>query len=279
MKFGRVKEKVKGIPFIGDSNAKVLYDFIIKNKPKMVLELGIAHGTASCYIAAALDEIGEGKLVSVDLLDVKDYFNPSIEKQLTDLNLNHYVEIHRMKSGYNWFLHDEIKSCSENKDKTCIPKYDLIIIDGPKNWTIDSSSFFLSDKLLKENGWIIWDDYNWTYADANASRSATDGISHRSFSEVELTIPHIREIFHLLVMQHPDYGDFIIQDEGDWVWAKKIRQEIKTIQYTSSTPIAHIIRRILIKTVKKITMHNKHSSGMAGGLLIGLFPRIKFLLL
>ena len=71
-----------------------------------------------------------------------------------------------MKSGYNWFLHNDIKSNSNNDDNICQPKYDLVIIDGPKNWTIDSSSFFLSDKLLKDNGWIIWDDYKWTYSRA-----------------------------------------------------------------------------------------------------------------
>ena len=251
MKFNTVHEKVKGVPYITDCNAKALYEFIIKTKPAMVLELGIAHGTASCYIAAALDEIGAGKLVCVDLLEVKDKFIPSIETQLTDLNLTQYVEIHRMKSGYNWFLHNEIKESSENSDKICIPKYDLVIIDGPKNWIIDSSSFYLSDKLLKENGWIIWDDYNWTYAGANIARDETDGISHRSLSNDEITIPHISEIFHLLVMQHPDYGNFIIQEEGDWAWAQKTKQNIKSIKYSSTTSIGALIMRIIMKAAKK----------------------------
>ena len=251
MRYEAVNEKVKGIPFIKEVNARKLYEFIIKNRPSHVLELGVAHGTASCYIAAALDEIGKGKLTCVDLLAVKDAFKPSVEKQITELNLNKFVDIHRMQSGYNWFLHNEIRSSSENPQNICIPKYDLIIIDGPKNWTIDSSSFFLADKLLRENGWIIWDDYNWTYAQADSKREVTDGITHRSLSNDELSIPHIREIFHLLVMQHPHYGKFIIQEEGDWVWAMKTNQEIKSIRYTTSRPIVSRLLKGLKRLIKK----------------------------
>lgn len=249
MTFDQVYTKVKEIPYISKNNARSLYDFIIKNKSKHILELGIAHGTASCYIAAALDEIGEGTLTSVDLLEAKEIFNPSIETQLDALSLSKYVEIHRMKSGYNWFLHDDIKSSSNNNNKICRPKYDLIVIDGPKNWTIDSSSFFLCDKLLKEGGWIIWDDYKWTYARASQRKDVTDGITHRSMSQEELTTPHIKEIFELLVMQHPNYGNFIIQEDSDWVWANKINNSpIKKITYTHS----HSIQYYIIQKIRKL---------------------------
>ena len=249
MKFNQVYNIVKDVPYISKNNAKSLYEFIIKNKPTHILELGIAHGTASCYISAALEEIGGGKLTCVDLMEVKDIFKPSIEYQLDNLGLNKNVEIHRMKSGYNWFLHNDIKSCSNNEDNICKPKYDLIIIDGPKNWTIDSSSFFLGDKLLKDNGWIIWDDYKWTYSRADLRKEATDGVTHRSLSKEELVTPHIKEIFELLVMQHPNYGNFIIQEDSDWVWANKIKKgTTKKIKYTHS----HSVQYYIIRKVRKL---------------------------
>lgn len=235
MKFDKVHKQVGDIPFISDLNAKKLYQFIIKEKPTHILELGFAHGTASCYMAAALDEIGIGKLNSVDLQSVKDHFKPSIEAQLRKLSLDSYVEIYRMKSGYNWFLHDEIKTQTNKKTQACEPKYDLIIIDGPKNWTIDSSSFFLCEKLLKPNGWIIWDDYNWTYEAADQRRDSTDGILHSDLSLDEKRLPHIKEIIELLVLQHPNFNNFIIQEDTDWVWAQKSEQSTsKKIHYTYS---------------------------------------------
>lgn len=253
MKFETVYDNVKNVPFIEKTNAKALFEFIIKNKPSNILELGFAHGTASCYISAALDEIGGGKLTCVDLIEVKDAFKPSIEEQLSGLKLDQYVEIHRMQSGYNWFLHNDIKAASDNKEKICKPKYDLIIIDGPKNWTIDSSSFFLCDILLKENGWIIWDDYNWTYADADLKREATDGITHRNLSEEERIIPHIKEIFQLLVIPHPDYGNFIIQEDSDWAWAKKTKQATtKNIKYTHSQSLGTLLFNKIKKLINKI---------------------------
>jgi len=252
MEFEHVYNKVKNVPFISHRNAKTLYDFILKHKPAHILELGIAHGTASCYMAAALDEIGSGSLTCVDLTEMKDHFKPSIEEQLNTLGLNKQVDIHRMKSGYNWFLHDAIKTNSNNPENICLPKYDLIIIDGPKNWTIDSSSFFLCDKLLNENGWIIWDDYKWTYASANKRREATDGITHRNLSDDELNIPHVKAIFELLVMQHPNYGNFIIQEDSDWVWANKINNSThKKVTYQQSYSARYYLIQILRKIYKR----------------------------
>ncbi len=256
MKFNQVQQKLKGVPFISDINAKKLYDFIVENKVENILELGFAHGTASCYIAAALDELGLGKLTSVDLKETKDVFQPGIEEQLTNLKLTEYVEIHRMQTGYNWFLHNEIKTCSNNEKNKCVPKYDLIIIDGPKNWTIDSSSFFLSDKLLKDNGWILWDDYNWTYAQADKKRDQTDGVTHRNLSVEERETPHIKEIFELLVMQHPDYSRFEIQEASNWVWANKLtnRAGEKSISYKHAYTLPALMTHLSLKIYKKIKL-------------------------
>lgn len=243
MKFEKVFQKIKDVPFIDFHNAKRIYSFILKNKPLNILELGIAHGTATCYMAAALDELGRGKIDCVDLESVKDWFVPTPEIQLESLGLEKYAEIYRMKTGYNWFLHNQIKSRSP-VGKTCFPKYDLIIIDGPKNWTIDSSSFFLSDKLLKKNGWIIWDDYSWTYEDADNRRSDTDGIVHKSLSKEEFELPHIKEIFHLLVMQHPAYDDFKIK--GGWAWARKKRTKMPTKKIKNASNSTYKVVKNLI---------------------------------
>ena len=199
----------------------------------LIPSVSFAYGTSSCYIAAALNKNKIGKLTSVDLLD-QSWQNPSIEEQLDIFGLRNYVDIHRMKTGYNWFLHNEIV---ENTDGNNIlsPKYDLIIIDGPKDWIIDSSSFFLCDKLLKNNGWIIFDDYNWAYKDSN------DAKTKESLSEEEKNIPHIKEIFHFLVQQHPSYNNFIIEEDIGWAWAQKVKSENKKVNYITSRSFTNII--------------------------------------
>jgi predicted O-methyltransferase YrrM len=221
MKYADINVLVKGIPYTTERNAEKIYNFIIENKITSILELGFAHGTATCYMAAALDELKRGHITAVDLVDAADEFKPTIHELLERTGLGNYVSVVREKSGYNWFLHDKIKSCTKGYE--CTPVYDLCIIDGPKNWTIDGGAFFMADKLIKAKGWIIFDDYNWTYFSAEKGGSEiTDGIAHRSLSQEEFTTPHIKEVFQLLVMQHPDYTNFKIHGEGDWAWAQKI---------------------------------------------------------
>ena len=67
----------------------------------------------------------------------------------TATSLSNFATVKRMQTGYTWFLHDEI--VKNTKDNICNKVYDLCIIDGPKNWTIDGAAFFFVDKLLKKN--------------------------------------------------------------------------------------------------------------------------------
>jgi predicted O-methyltransferase YrrM len=232
VEFGEIRDALSGIPFISERNARYVYDFVLDNDVFDVLELGIAHGTATCYMAAAMRKRGCGRIVAVDLEGVS--YSPSAEEQVSKFGFGDIVEIHRMKTGYNWFLHQEISKNTLND--ICSPVFDLCIIDGPKNWTIDSSAFFLADKLLKKNGWMIFDDYSWTYGSAALKRDATDGIAHRDLSDEELHIPHVREIFELLVKQHPDYGRFIVREEDDWAIAQKnmAHEKLYSVQYSRS---------------------------------------------
>ncbi|MEX2454607.1 MAG: class I SAM-dependent methyltransferase [Rhodospirillaceae bacterium] len=242
MKFDEVHTMVAGIPFISERKARFLYEMIVNEKRTDILELGIAHGAATCYIAAALDELGEGLVTAVDLLTPEEDFDPSAEELVTRCGLERYVDIVRMKTGYNWFLHDKIaEQTSVNECKEC---YDLCIIDGPKNWTIDGAAFFLVDKLLVDGGKIIFDDYNWTYAEADSRRDVTDGITHRSLSAAERETPHIREIVHLLVMQHPNYGKTIMLDDASWVIVEKeVGAERKTVVFARTITLEEILSR------------------------------------
>lgn len=231
MKFAEVRRLVGSVPFISPEHGLELYQMILRERPAEILELGIAHGTATCYMAAALDELDEGRVTAVDLTSAS--FTPSAEMQLARCGLARFANVARMQTGYTWFLHDEIRRQTSGGE--CTSKYDLCIIDGPKNWTIDGCAFFLVDKLLKPGGWIIFDDYGWTYAGAGASREATDGITHRALSEDERTTPQIREVFELLVVPHAGYSNFVVQDHKDWAMAQKIAGSEKTytVRYRS----------------------------------------------
>lgn len=219
MKFVDILEQTKGIPYILPELAEILYNFILENQPSHCLELGFGHGVSSCFVAAALDEIGSGHLTTVDLEAAKEWQSPSIEDLLVKTGLGQWVSVYREQTGYNWFLQKKIAENSINN--ACTPIYDFCFIDGAKNWTIDSSAFFLTDKLLKPDSWLLFDDLQWTYqSKIEEGKKKSDGIILHSLSEEELRQPHIELIYQLLVMQHPEYSNFKVLDYW-WAWAQK----------------------------------------------------------
>lgn len=250
MKFEEIHALVGHVPFITPRESRFLYDLILEEKPRHILELGIAHGTATCIMAAALHELGRGTVTAVDLAAAAGQFQPSAEEQLARTGLQDHARVVRMQTGYTWFLHDEI--AANTRDGRCTPRYDLCIIDGPKNWTIDGAAFFMADKLLRPGGWMIFDDYGWTYDSVSAKREETDGITHRELSPAERATPQIREVFELLVCQHPDYGEFIRFADGDWALARKTAQDAQagaktyTLAYreTSQDLFAALLRKV-----------------------------------
>jgi predicted O-methyltransferase YrrM len=222
MKFVDVEKAIRGVPFISPERGKDLYDLVLKIKPKRVLELGAAHGASASYMAAALEELNEGHLDAVDL-DGLEWQTPPIEEVLQRPCLSHRVTVSREKSSYTWFLKKQIERNTSNG--VCQPIYDLVFIDGPKNWTIDGAAFFMAEKLLRENGAIVFDDYNYAYGE---ERDRTDGVNHRTLGRDELIEPQIKAVFHLLVMQHPSFGRFeIINQQFAVGW--KIKSDARTL--------------------------------------------------
>lgn len=93
------------VPFISPEHELELYEVVLPERLERILELGIAHGTATCYMAAALEETGQGKITAVDLKGTA--LRPSAEEQLEACGLSRWAELVRMETGYSWFLHDE----------------------------------------------------------------------------------------------------------------------------------------------------------------------------
>jgi predicted O-methyltransferase YrrM len=236
MKFEAINAIVNDVPFISTKKARILYDFLIQTRANQCLELGHGHGASSCYIAAAIDELGIGRLTTVDLLNSR-FREPNIEHLLSLAGLEKYVDIQREVNSYTWFLKKKIEYLT--KDYICEPMYDFCYIDGPKNWTVDGLAFFLVDKLLRPGGWILFDDYSWTYG--WSEQSETDGISNRQLGVDELNQAHIERIFQLLVMQHPSYSEFKIQDE-DWAWAHKVSSPSKTTSMYTTYTLVDIVK-------------------------------------
>lgn len=200
-----------------------IYEHIRETRPKVVLELGTAHGVSAAYMTAALDENGDGQLVTVD----RSGTNYEPESLLRDLGLTERVSfIVRDDSSYVWYLKEQIAARSDAQGN-CEPMYDFCYLDGAHNWTIDGLAALLVEKLLNSGGWLLLDDLEWSYASSPSGAAEPFPLSASERRE-----PHVRAVFDLLVRQHPSFSEFVVQD-GNWGWAHKRpgatrRYELKT---------------------------------------------------
>lgn len=206
-----VQKRVGNIPHMSFSQAETITDFIQKHKIQSVLELGFRHGVSTCYIAAALDKNGGGSIVTIDLESAKQA-KPNIEELLTRIGRLEQVSIYYEPTSYTWRLMRLLESNAE-------PCFDFCYLDGAHNWFVDGFAFFLVDKLLKLNGWIIFDDLNWSY---EKSPSLKNTARVKAMPEDERKTCQVMKVFELLVKTHPCYGNFDIK-EG-WGFAQKIKE-------------------------------------------------------
>ncbi len=213
MKFESIKEILKGIPHTPPDDGFLLYNFILENKLKNILELGFQHGVSTLYIAAALDEIGQGKITTIDNLTAKDA-EPTIIELADRAGLSKYINPIFANSSYNWELMKLIRDNSEGNN--CNPIFDFCFIDGAHSWETDGFAFFLVDKSLKRDSFILFDDLNWTYAE---SKGLKDTEFVKNMSDDEKNTPQVELILTYLIAQHPNYEIVAIRDR--WAWVKK----------------------------------------------------------
>lgn len=260
MKFDAIARQLDGLQYTSPHKGRVFYDFIMDTRPEQCLELGFAHGVSSCYIAAALHELGRGHLTSVDLLGSKVWFDPTIETLLARTGLESYVTVARENTSYTWFLKKKIEE--QTSGHVCVPCYDFCFIDGAKNWTHDGAAFFMVDKLLRTGGWIMFDDLWWSSAmeEARSGLKTAAGVPHEQLAEDEYREPHIEAIFRLLVMQHPSYSRFKVLDEL-LAMAQKTSGDTKQIRFESMVSVKYK----LVSLVKKLTGRTRKQGRISAG--------------
>jgi predicted O-methyltransferase YrrM len=210
MDIDKVAERLAGIPYTTPDMGRELYDFVQKEKPERILELGFAHGTSTCYLAAALDELGRGQIVTMDRRSAADR-EPNLETLLDELGLARYVTPVYAERSFTWELHHLIDRYEE-------PIFDFVFNDGGHHWDVAALSFFLTDRLLRPGGWMLFDDLEWTIA---GSPEVRDRPWAKQRPRDERETAQVGEVFRLLVQRTPEYPVTHTTREGRWGWARK----------------------------------------------------------
>jgi predicted O-methyltransferase YrrM len=209
MRAHEIAAVVCNTPHTLPEKGRELYDFILKHKLKRCLELGFAHGVATVWMAGAIQRLGEGKVIAVDIHDALTR-NPSATEMLNRSGLSAFAELNYDEFSYTWHLKRHLKEYREQP-------FDFVFIDGAHNWDTDGFAFFLVATMLRPGGWILFDDLNWSYA-TSPSLGNTDFV--RSMAIDRRIDRQVRAIWENLVLQDDRFGNFT--EDGNWGWTQKL---------------------------------------------------------
>jgi predicted O-methyltransferase YrrM len=150
-----IDKKFGDLPYMSTRQALSLGGLIEREGLSSLLELGTYHGKSTAYMAAVLEMIGRGSLVTIDRLDAKTR-EPNVYQILKSLKLSHRVQVYLEPRTLTWRL---MRLIEEHES----PRFDFCYFDGGHSWDVTGYAFFLVDRLLKPGGWVIFDDLDWTY--------------------------------------------------------------------------------------------------------------------
>lgn len=208
MEFEAVAEIVDGHPHMRRPAARKVYDHVIRTEARRVLELGAFHGVSTCYLAAAVDELGSGRVVTMDRVE-SERLDPNVFQLLEQTGLRDRVDVILAQRSFTW----ELKRLLEQETR---PQFDFVFLDAGHVWDVTGFAFFLVDLMLVPGGWLLFDDLNWSYA---ASPSLRDKESTLAIPEEEREARQVRAVFDVLVARHGGYRTHV---DGNWGWAQKI---------------------------------------------------------
>ena len=204
-----VSRRIGDLPWMTPAEGERLISFMRGAELHSALELGFCHGVSTCYLAAGVGP--NGSVTSIDRAEARS-LTPNVEALLERCSLRERVTVCYEPRSYNWRLMKLLEADAN-------PRFDLCFIDGAHSWLEDGFAFLLCDRLLREGGWMLFDDLDWTLAAAPDADSRA--LSRKSTPE-ERNTPQIRRVYELLVKTHPEYGDF--RTDSGWAYARKLRR-------------------------------------------------------
>jgi hypothetical protein len=160
---------------ISAENSRALYKFVVRRRPKLVVEIGMGYGVSTLSILWALQENGAGRLVSID--PYIGWANWAAGSHVPD-----------RASGRLPPPSQHLHECSHS----ALPKLlaeglrpDLVYIDGNHNFDYVFVDVFFADKLLQPDGVIGFNDAGWR----SVSKAIRFLRAYRRYRELDAGFP------------------------------------------------------------------------------------------
>lgn len=193
-KFDVVHASFGHLKYMRRSHALYMRELITTYDIEYVLELGTYHGKGTAYLAAILEDLGRGRVTTLDRCDCLRH-SPNVHEVLAEVRLEHRVDVRLHPRSFTMTLMQMLEAHPR-------PTFDLCYLDGAHTWDGTGFAFFLIDKLLTPGGWLVMDDLDWTIAGSPSYRAAeASGLTHpwTQYSVEEKEMRQVRKVWDLLV--------------------------------------------------------------------------------
>ena len=178
-----------------------------------ILEIGFFHGKSSLYIAAMLEDLGRGHLVTIDQRSALQPATRTSTSLLGDTGLAHRVTPIIAFRSFTWELQKLITQVPR-------PRFDLCYFDGGHAWDSTGFGVLLVDFLLRPGGILVLDDMNWSVKSSPHYRKNPKLTAQ--FSKDEAATPTVRRTWDL-ILPHLGYEHLEERKDISWGIARKTR--------------------------------------------------------
>lgn len=211
-KFDAITRDFAAVKYMDARQATILRDLVRREDAAEILEIGFHRGKGSAYIAAILEDLGRGRLVTIDRAKARTA-TPGIHDLLGQAGLAHRVEPIFAFRSFTWELGRMLAA-------TPRPQFDLCYFDGGHGWDDTGFGFVLVDRLLKPGGVIVFDDLDWSVARSPAFRRKPKLAAR--YSPDEAATATVRMVWDLLL---PEFGYETLEEipKIGWGVARKPR--------------------------------------------------------
>jgi hypothetical protein len=156
----------------------------IDQKPKVYFEIGSNIGSTCTKVKKVLPP--NSKMYLFDFIDNKKYI-----EHLIDNNTFFFgSESDKVYDSYNWYLMQlYIDGVRPN----------FVFIDGKHTFDVDWLCFFLIDQMLTSNGYIYFDDYEWSLENSPAMNPKKFPSILDQYSQDQIKSQHIKILIDNIV--------------------------------------------------------------------------------
>lgn len=156
---------------ISHAHAHALNELVLRERPQLVIEIGMARGVSTIAILTALEAVGGGELVSIDPFQTTSFESEGLKR----VSSAHLGDRHRHVDETDFAALPILLS-------TYAASTDLVYIDGMHTFDYTLLDAFYADKLLRVGGIVGFNDC-WMPA---VNRVVGWLNTHRRYDEVDV---------------------------------------------------------------------------------------------